>query len=326
MSILVTGVAGFIGSHVAQALLNRGEKVIGIDNLNSYYTPTLKTDRLNGLKSIDGFSFHKVDLVDESALQALFQVNEIKAIIHLAAQAGVRHSINNPRTYTQSNLVGHCNILEMARQYDIANTVYASSSSVYGGNVKVPFSETDETDRPVSFYAATKKSNELLSHSYAKLYGLSLTGLRLFTVYGPLGRPDMAYWIFSEKIKKNEPISVFNNGKMRRDFTFITDIVDGILAALDRPVSKLGLVIPHRIYNLGNDRPEQLMDMIDIIESALGQKAEKRFEPMQKGDVQQTWADIGRARAELDYAPKVSLEDGLNIFVEWYQDRWKRYL
>lgn len=326
MSIFVTGVAGFIGSHVAQALLERGETVVGIDNLNAYYAPQLKTDRLTKLTDHKNFTFLKTDLVDEKALSRLFQDNNFTAIIHLAAQAGVRHSIENPQAYVRSNLIGHCNILEMARQFNIGNTLYASSSSVYGGNTITPFSETHVTDAPVSFYGATKKSNELLSHSYAKLYGLSLTGLRFFTVYGPQGRPDMAYWIFSEKIKKNEPIRVFNKGKMVRDFTFIDDIVDGVLSALDRPAAQLELDIPHRIYNLGNDNPEQLMDMIDILESALEKKADKKFEDMQKGDVKQTWANIDRARSELGYDPKVSLKVGLNRFVAWYNNNWHRYL
>jgi UDP-glucuronate 4-epimerase len=322
MTILVTGAAGFIGSYVAKALLARGETVIGIDDLNDYYDVTLKQGRLARLENHSAFTFHEADIADMAALQAITHDTPPTKIVHLAAQAGVRYSIENPAAYVRSNLQGHANILELARQHEVENTVYASSSSVYGANSKIPFSEDDRTDDQVSFYGATKKANEALSNSYARLYGLSLTGLRFFTVYGPWGRPDMAYWIFANKIMKGEPIRIFNNGKMSRDFTYIDDIVKGVLVALDRPASDLGLPVPHRLYNLGNDQPEQLMDMVTLIEQGLGTDAIKQFEPMQKGDVERTWADITRAREELNYAPKTSLQEGLKSFVDWYRADW----
>lgn len=319
MTILVTGAAGFIGFHTCKALLARGDKVVGIDNLNGYYDVELKSARINQLNAVKDFKFESIDVFDEVALTELAKRNSITSIIHLAAQAGVRYSIENPRAYAESNLQGQFNILELARRQDIANVVYASSSSVYGGNDKMPFAEDDVTDTPVSFYAATKKSNELTAHSYAHLYGISLTGLRFFTVYGEWGRPDMAYWIFSEKLRRNEPIQIFNNGEMSRDFTYISDIVSGVIAALDNPASGLGLKVPHRVYNLGNDKPEKLMDLVEHIETAFGKKMIKDFQPMQMGDVKKTWADISRARNELAYNPKVSLGEGIQRFAEWFK-------
>ncbi len=325
MTILITGVAGFIGAHVAQALLARGEEVIGFDNLNEYYPAKLKRHRLETLCNSSGFTFHRVDVALPEALERTLAGRRPQRILHLAAQAGVRYSLENPAAYTEANLEGHFEMLELARKLEVENMVYASSSSVYGGNTKIPFAETDQTDDPVSFYGATKKSNELMSQSYARLYGISLTGLRFFTVYGPWGRPDMAYWIFAEKIMRGEPIRVFNHGKMSRDFTYVDDIVKGTIAALDRPASKLDLPVPHRIYNLGNDRPEPLMDMIRLTEQGIGIAAEKQYEPMQKGDLEKTWADIDRARAELGYTPSVGLQEGLTRFTRWFKDYWTSY-
>ena len=325
MTILLTGVAGFIGAHVAEALLARGEDVIGFDNLNAYYTPKLKRDRLDQLSDYKTFEFHEVDVSSLETMQAALGDRKPTRIVHLAAQAGVRYSIENPAAYVNANLQGHFALLELARQLEVENTVYASSSSIYGGNTKIPFAETDQTDDPVSFYGATKKSDELMAQSYARLHGLSLTGLRFFTVYGPWGRPDMAYWIFAEKILKGEPIQVFNHGKMSRDFTYIDDIVAGTVAALDRPASGLNLAVPHRIYNLGNDHPEQLMDLIRYTEQGIGREAEKIYKPMQPGDLEKTWADIDRARAELDFAPKIGLKEGLEQFADWFRPRWEQY-
>ena len=326
MSILVTGVTGFIGYHVAEALLSKGHDVVGIDNNNAYYSALLKQDRLGRLLKNKAFRFHPADITNGDAIEAALREDKIDQIIHLAAQAGVRYSIQNPATYAAANLKGHFNILDLALRLEVENFVYASSSSVYGGNTKIPFSEYDRTDDPVSFYGATKKSNELASHSYCRLHGLSATGLRFFTVYGPWGRPDMAYWMFAERILKGKSIRVFNQGDMSRDFTYIDDIVAGILSALERPAGQMGLEVPHRIYNLGNDRPEKLMDLIRFIESGLGREAQKSFEPMQQGDLQKTWADIGRARAELGFDPKVDLQTGIQRFCDWYKDRWERYL
>lgn len=325
MTTLITGVAGFIGAHVAQALLKRGETVIGFDNLNNYYPSKLKLDRLAALCSGGPFEFQKVDISSPETLLSALGERKPTRILHLAAQAGVRYSLQNPAAYTKANLEGHFAMLELARQIKPENMVYASSSSVYGGNKAIPFSETDQTDDPVSFYGATKKSNEVMSQSYARLYGIPLTGLRFFTVYGPWGRPDMAYWIFAEKMRRGEPIRVFNHGNMSRDFTYIDDVVSGIVASLDRPVSGLGLPVPHRVYNLGNDRPEPLTDMISLIEGGIGTLAQKVFEPMQHGDLEQTWANIDRARSELDYAPKISLKEGLARFTDWFKTYSETY-
>lgn len=318
--IFITGVGGFIGFHTAKAILARGDRVVGVDNLNAYYSPDLKRARLAQLETSSAFSFHECNICDGEGLRRALGGERPRAILHLAAQAGVRYSIDRPEAYVHSNLDGHATILELARDLEPPNTVYASSSSIYGGNTKTPFSETDMTDDQVSFYGATKKSNELMSNAYSRLYGLSMTGLRFFTVYGTWGRPDMAYWIFADKILKGEEIKIFNGGEMSRDFTYIDDIVSGVLAALDRPASQtVRSGQPHRVYNLGNDHPEALMDLVGAIESRLGCEAKKVFLPMQKGDVERTWADISRASAELDYQPKTSLADGLSLFCEWFK-------
>lgn len=321
MTVLVTGAAGFIGSHTVKALLARGETVIGVDSLNDYYDPSLKEGRLASIGDPTHFSFIKGDLADNVLDQLPARPDKI---IHLAAQAGVRYSIENPLAYVRANLLGHTNVLEYARHNEIEKTVYASSSSIYGANTKIPFAEDDRTDNPVSFYGATKKSDEIIAQSYAKLYGLPLVGLRFFTVYGPWGRPDMAYWLFTDAILKGEAIRIFNQGKMGRDFTYIDDCVAGILGALDRPMAHAPDTPPHRVYNLGNDQPEELMHLVTTIEAKLGMEATKTFEPMQKGDVARTWANIDRARAELGYHPQTSLDTGLGAFVDWFRDYFQR--
>ena len=315
MSILVTGAAGFIGSFVARALIDRGEQVIGVDNLNSYYPVSLKKARLKRLQTQDAFSFHQIDIADFDQLEKITRGAGISAIVHLAAQAGVRHSIEAPFTYGRANLMGHLSVLELARALRVEHLVYASSSSVYGANKEIPFSEAHRTDAPESLYGATKKADELMSASYARLYEFPQTGLRFFTVYGPWGRPDMAYWLFTEKMLNGEPIQIFNHGDMGRDFTYIDDIVEGTLAALARPPGQdQGF---HRVYNLGNDRPEKLMTLINLLEKELGVTAEKEMLGMQDGDVKRTWADISRAQNDLGYLPKTTLEQGLAKFVAW---------
>ena len=315
MTTLVTGAAGFIGSEVALALAARGDTVIGVDNLNTYYTPALKRARLNRFIAASNFQFIKADIADHQALTAVLASVDFSAIIHLAAQAGVRHSISHPFDYGKSNLAGCLSILELARQREVEHLTYASSSSVYGANEKTPFSEVDRTDAPVSLYGATKKANEAMCASYARLHGLPTTGLRFFTVYGPWGRPDMAYWIFADKILKGEPIEIFNQGAMARDFTYIDDIVKGVVAAHDRrPSAEEGF---HRLYNLGNDRPEELMTLVSLLEKELGKTADKIMKPMQPGDVERTWADIARARRELGFAPTVTLAEGIERFAAW---------
>lgn len=312
--ILVTGAAGFIGAATATALLERGDVVVGIDNINDYYSTALKRARLSGLTPSKGFSFHQLDIADYAALSAA-ATGRFDAIIHLAAQAGVRYSIENPFAYARSNLDGHLSLLELGRRLGVPHLVYASSSSVYGANSKTPFEEDDRTDAPVSFYGATKKANEIMSASYARLYGLPLTGLRFFTVYGPWGRPDMAYLVFAEKMLKAEPIEIFNEGRMGRDFTYIDDIVEGVLAAAERPPAA-GEAF-HRVFNLGNDRPEELMTLVALLEKELGVEAKKVFKGMQKGDVERTWADISKARRELGYDPKTSLAEGIARTIGW---------
>ncbi len=325
MTILVTGAAGFIGMHVCAALLKRGEQVLGIDNLNDYYDPALKKARLETLES-SHFRFQACNFADPQALAATLKGVRLKSVVHLGAQPGVRYSIENPSAYIQSNLVGHANILEISRHSDsLDHLVYASSSSVYGGNKKQPFSVDDPVETPVSLYAATKRADELLSQSYAHLYGLPQTGLRFFTVYGPWGRPDMAVWLFTEAILKGRPIRVFNHGNMSRDFTYIDDIVAGIMNVLTGPPSvggdnAFGNPAPHKIYNIGNNKPEALMHMIEVLEDALGKKAERQFEAMQPGDVKETYADTSALEADFGFKASTPIEVGIPNFVNWYKD------
>lgn len=318
--ILLTGAAGFIGFHVANALLDKGIRVTGVDNLNSYYPVQLKQDRLMLLSKRDGFSFHQVDIADHDALKNVPGAQDVDAVIHLAAQAGVRYSLDNPFAYGQSNLIGHLSILELARHAPKKpRVVYASSSSVYGANTKAPFSEDDRVDHPVSLYAATKRANEMMSESYARLYGMDLIGLRFFTVYGPWGRPDMAYWTFARDIIEGRPIRVFNNGQLQRDFTWIDDIVAGVVStALDAPRSPTPA--RHRIYNIGNNRPVELGRFIEIVEGAVGKRAEKIMEPMQPGDVHATYANVDALARDYGFAPTTPLEEGIPRFVKWYRD------
>jgi UDP-glucuronate 4-epimerase len=320
MRYFVTGVAGFIGFHTTKTLLDRGEEVVGIDNLNDYYSVQLKKDRLAQLEH-PSFTFYKGDLGNPEDLKAAASGRPPRRMIHLAAQAGVRYSLTHPEAYVQSNLVGHANVLEFCRhQEGLDHLTYASSSSVYGGNTKLPFSEEDRVDHPVSLYAATKKSNELQSYSYSHLYGLPQTGLRFFTVYGPWGRPDMAMWIFTKAILAGEPIPVFNHGDMRRDFTYVDDIVAGVLAAADNPPKAEGNKPPNRVYNIGNSRSEQLLEMIGVLEEALGRKAEKELLPMQPGDVPATYADISAIHRDLGFEPTTPITKGIPAFVKWYRD------
>jgi UDP-glucuronate 4-epimerase len=322
MSILVTGAAGFIGFHVAKALLERGERVLGIDNLNQYYDVRLKKARLSELRRFPSFSFSRMDVADRDGIFSLVDHHkDLRSIIHLAAQAGVRYSLENPYVYVDANVTGTLVMLEAARRLDKLTAItYASSSSVYGANEKQPFSIEDRVDQPVSLYAATKRSCELIAHTYSHLYGLPATGLRFFTVYGPWGRPDMAAYLFTRAILAGESIKVFNDGKMARDFTYIDDIVAGTVAAHDRP-PKDADGVPHRIYNLGNHRLEKLLDFIAVLERLLGRKAVKELLPLQPGDVPETFADIEASRRDLGFEPKTTLEIGLARFVEWY----KRY-
>jgi UDP-glucuronate 4-epimerase len=310
--VLVTGAAGFIGYHTIKELCARGETVVGIDNINAYYDPTLKKARLARLEKEPNFSFFKLDLCDMQGLKKLFEKYEFKKICHLAAQAGVRYSLTDPFAYQKSNNEGFLNVLEMARSRALENFVYASSSSVYGSNTKLPFAETDRTDTPLSLYAATKKANELAAHCYSHLFGLNCSGLRFFTVYGPWGRPDMALFMFTKAILAGEPIEVYNNGKMKRNFTYIDDIVQGILIALDNPV-------PYEIYNIGNNKAEELMDFIGEIEKNVGKKAAIKFLPMQPGDVVTTVADISKLQ-RLGYEPTTNIDKGIKAFVAWYRE------
>jgi UDP-glucuronate 4-epimerase len=328
MATLITGMAGFIGMHVAEHMLSRGDRVLGIDNINGYYDPALKTARLSRLGEKFGnmLSFVRADFSDMATLDRIAERFAFDRIIHLGAQAGVRYSIENPHAYAQSNLAGHLNILELARRRGIAHLVYASSSSIYGGNAALPFRVCDRADRPLSLYAATKKANELMSESYAHLYRLPLTGLRFFTVYGPWGRPDMAMWIFTKAILAGQPIPVFNGGDMRRDFTYIDDIVAGVVAAHDNPppddgVEKPGGSIgPHRIYNIGNHRAEPLGRVIDLLEEAIGRRAVRHDLPMQPGDFAATFADIDAIRQDLGFEPRTPVDIGVPNFVRWYRD------
>jgi len=327
MAVLVTGAAGFIGFHVVRALLARGESVIGIDNLNDYYSVALKRSRLATLDA-RSFRFLQIDFVDVAALKAAMSDLSVDTIIHLGAQAGVRYSIEAPQAYLKANLAGHLNILELARERACRHLVYASSSSVYGTNTKLPFSVDDPVDHPASLYAATKRADELMSESYAQLFRLPQTGLRFFTVYGPWGRPDMALWKFTAAVLEGRTVQLFNRGDMRRDFTYIDDIVSGVLAACDQApcddgrVHPGGSTAPHAIYNLGNDRPEPLRTLLAIVEQACGRAANVELLPMQPGDVAATWADIVPARRDLGFAPNVDLAVGIPRFVDWYRSHY----
>jgi len=319
MTVVVTGAAGFIGYHVTTALLARGEQVVGIDIVNDYYDVGLKEARLAHLAGLKGFTFHRADIADPEAIAAILAgAGKVTGVIHLAAQAGVRYSLKNPYAYVHSNLLGQVAMFECVRALDpVPSFVYASSSSVYGGNDKFPFSVSDRVDHPVSLYAATKRAGELLAESYAAIYGMQSTGLRFFTVYGPWGRPDMAYFSFTKAILAGEPIPVFNEGKLERDFTYIDDIVAGVLAALDRPAQPGK---PHRVYNLGNNKPEPLMRFIKAIETALNCKAMLDFQPMQPGDVKATAADIDDSTRDLGFTPTIGIDEGIPRFVRWYKD------
>jgi UDP-glucuronate 4-epimerase len=319
MTVVVTGAAGFIGFHVTTALLARGERVVGIDIVNDYYDVRLKEGRLAVLAGNKNFTFHRADIADhERVYDILSKAGPLSGVIHLAAQAGVRYSLQNPYAYVHSNVLGQVAMLEAVRRLDpVPTLVYASSSSVYGGNDTFPFSVADRVDHPVSLYAATKRSGELLAESYAAMYGLSSTGLRFFTVYGPWGRPDMAYFSFTKAILAGQAIPVFNQGKLKRDFTYIDDIVTGVIAALDQPADPARR---HRIYNLGNNKSEPVLRFIEVLEKALGQKAVIRFEPMQPGDVEITAAEIGDSRRDLGFDPSTAIDDGLPKFVDWYKE------
>jgi UDP-glucuronate 4-epimerase len=338
--VLVTGVAGFIGFSLARSLLKQGISVVGLDNLNDYYDPQLKQDRLcvlekealeNKYQTKVSFQFHKIDLADLPQILSLWEIIQPKAVLHMAAQAGVRYSLTNPHAYAQSNLVGFLNVLEACRHFKTQHLVYASSSSVYGANTKMPFSVSDNVDHPVSLYAATKKSNELMAHSYAHLYGLSVTGLRFFTVYGPWGRPDMAVYRFTKAILEGVPIDLYNNGQMMRDFTYIDDIVEGTLSVLrmpaqpdslwnsDNPSSEISYA-PYRLYNIGNNHPTALLSMVETLENILGKKADRRLLPMQMGDVPATYANIDALSSLTGFSPKTSLEEGLRNYVQWYKE------
>ena len=328
MRVLVTGIAGFIGYSLAIRLLARGDIVIGVDCVNDYYSVALKEARLAALREAGGnrFTFHRQDFADYPGLTKALEGTEFDRIVHLGAQAGVRYSIDNPHAYVSANLVGHLNLLEVARHRGVEHMVYASSSSVYGGNTKLPFSVDDRVDHPLSLYAATKKADELMSETYAHLYRLPLTGLRFFTVYGPWGRPDMMMWLFTRKIMAGEPIPLFNHGDMYRDFTYIDDIVSGVVASLDNPppddgaVKAGGSVKPHRLYNIGNHKSEHLMKVVEILEAECGRKAELELLPMQPGDARQSFADIDAIAGDLGYAPTTSIEVGVPNFVRWYKD------
>jgi len=310
--ILLTGCAGFIGYHLSVSLLEDGVEVLGLDNLNDYYDINLKNNRLKNLNTYRNFTFQKVDISHKDSLSQSFKEFQPDMVVNLAAQAGVRFSIENPYAYLDSNLTGFLNILEMCRHHKIKGLVYASSSSVYGSNTKIPFSISDRTDNPIALYGATKKANELMAHSYSHLYGLSTTGLRYFTVYGPWGRPDMAMYIFTKKICKGESVPVFNHGKMKRDFTFIDDIIAGTRSAIEKNYDC-------EIFNIGNNKSENLMDMIKIIETNLGKKAHIDFQPMQPGDVPESFADIDRSIEKLNYNPKIDIENGIPLFIDWYK-------
>jgi UDP-glucuronate 4-epimerase len=335
MKILVTGAAGFIGFHTSTRLLDRGDTVVGIDNLNHYYDPQLKHDRLKMLSGKQGFAFHKLDIADKEGIAEFFERERPERVIHLAAQAGVRYSLKNPHAYIDSNIIGFTNILEGCRHNGVKHLVYASSSSVYGSNKKLPFSVEDSVDHPVSLYAATKKANELMAHTYSHLFNLPTTGLRFFTVYGPWGRPDMALFLFTKAILDGRPIDVFNYGKMRRDFTYVDDIVEGIVRVLDNvPTPRPELTdlevltpaqspAPYRLYNIGNNNPVELLYFIEVLEKCLGKKAEKNMLPIQPGDVPATYADVDALMRDVGFKPNTPIEVGIARFVEWYRNYFK---
>ena len=331
---LVTGAAGFIGFHLTLRLLARGDQVVGLDNVNDYYRVQLKRDRLAQLIDQDGFEFHELDIADRDAMPRFFADNSFDVVVNLAAQAGVRYSLTNPHAYVDANLTGFVNVLEGCRHNDVKHLVYASSSSVYGGNTTMPFSIHHNVDHPVSLYAATKKANELMAHTYSHLYGLPTTGLRFFTVYGPWGRPDMALFLFTEAILKGEPINVFNEGRMRRDFTYVADIVEGIIRVSDNTATSnpdwssdspdpATSQAPYRVYNIGNNHPVELMHLIETLEKCLGKTAQKNMMPMHPGDVPATFADVDDLIHDVDFKPTTSIEDGVARFVEWYRDYHK---
>jgi UDP-glucuronate 4-epimerase len=329
VKVLVTGAAGFIGSHTSERLLARGDEVVGLDNLNDYYDVNLKLARVERLKAKPGFRFVKLDLADRAGMPELFAKERFDRVVHLGAQAGVRYSLQNPLAYIDSNVVGTTNILEGCRHNGVQHLVYASTSSVYGANTKMPFSVHQGVDHPLSFYAATKKANELMAHTYSSLYGLPTTGLRFFTVYGPWGRPDMALFLFAKNILAGKPIDVFNHGHHKRDFTYVDDIVSGVVGALDRPAAAnpswngdapdpATSNVPYRLYNIGNNRPVELMRYIELLEQCLGRKAEKNLLPLQVGDVPATWADIDDLQRDVGYAPTTPVEQGVERFVRWF--------
>ena len=315
--ILITGCAGFIGMHLSEKLLNLGYEIIGIDNLNDYYDVSLKLKRLSILQKRNSFKFFKLDICDLNNLEEIFEIHTPIKVVNLAAQAGVRYSLVNPHVYMKSNINGFLNILECCRNYKTEGLVYASSSSVYGGNDKIPFSESDNVDSPISIYAASKKSNELMAHSYNHLFGLNTTGLRFFTVYGPWGRPDMAMYIFANRIQNDKPINVFNHGRMMRDFTYIDDIINGVVSALDKNYEC-------EIFNLGNNKSEKLMSVVNIIEKELEKKAQVNFKPMQLGDVKKTFADIDKSKTMLDFNPSTNIELGISNFIDWFKEFSKK--
>ena len=334
MTILVTGAAGFIGFHISQYLLGRGDTVIGIDNLNDYYDVSLKEARLSQLNNNDKFSFHKIDITNKDVIDNIFKSKSPTHVIHLAAQAGVRYSLQNPYAYIDSNITGFMNILEACRNNPVKHLVFASSSSVYGANTQMPFSVSDNVDHPLSIYAATKKSNELMAHTYSHLYNIPVSGLRFFTVYGPWGRPDMALFIFTRKIINGEKIDIFNNGKHKRDFTYIDDIVEGVVRVSDKVVTAnkdwnsdkpdpATSKAPYRLYNIGNNSPVDLMYFIELIEKNLGKKADKNYLPLQPGDVPETYADVDALIDYVDYSPSTSIETGVKSFVKWFKDYYE---
>jgi UDP-glucuronate 4-epimerase len=321
---LVTGAAGFIGMHLSKRLLEQGCTIIGLDNMNDYYDIDLKYARLDVLKKYDQFKFYKIDMAEKGPLGILFNENSIDVVINLAAQAGVRYSIENPDVYIQSNIVGFFNILENCRHHHVKHLIYASSSSVYGANKKVPFAVEDKVDNPVSLYAATKKSNELMAYTYSHLYKIPATGLRFFTVYGPYGRPDMAYFLFTKAIMEDKPISVFNNGDMYRDFTYIDDVVSGVVSMIENSPVLTMEGVPYKIYNIGNSRPERLLDFIETIEKAVGKRVVKKFCPMQPGDVYQTYADVTDLEEDVGFRPNTTISEGIGRFVAWYKEYYCR--